>query len=94
MPDARLVKAFNTIRADHLAKQSDVLKPENQRRAIFIAGDDSRAKAVVADLVRDMGFAPVDTGSLSEGGRQLNPNAALYDKPMTGEEAKRAMANA
>lgn len=91
LPDARLVKAFNTIRADHLAKQSDVSKPENQRRAIFIAGDDSRAKAVVASLIRDMGFAPVDTGSLSEGGRQQDPNAPFYDKAMTAEEAHRVV---
>ncbi len=94
LPDARLVKAFNTIRAQHLADQADSTKPEAQRRAIFMASNDARAKAVVADLIRDMGFAPVDTGSLRDGGRRQGPIGVFYDKAMTGEEAQRALADA
>lgn len=87
LPDARLVKAFNTIASQQLAKQGDGTKPETQRRAIFVAGDDPKAKAVVANLVRDMGFAPVDTGSLREGGQKQQPGAILYNKNLTAEEA-------
>lgn len=92
LPDARLVKAFNTIRAQHLAEQAAPTLPEAQRRAIFMAGDDTRAKTVVAGLIRDMGFAPVDTGSLREGGRRQGPTGAYYDKPITGEEAQQTLA--
>src|SRR5438128_4222623 len=38
---ARLVKGFNTIWSEHLATQGDTSAPLKQRRAIFIASDDS-----------------------------------------------------
>ena len=41
---------------------------EAERLVIFLAGDDAEAKRAVADLVTQIGFAPVDTGSLREGG--------------------------
>ena len=59
LKEARLVKGFNTIRADHLATQGDTILPLEQRRAIFIAGDDSEAKEIVARLIEEIGFAAV-----------------------------------
>lgn len=91
LPDARIVKAFNTIYFKHLAEQGDGMKPEAERRAIFLAGDDAGAKAIVANLIRSIGFAPVDTGSLREGGQRQQPGAPLYNKPMTGQEAQKAL---
>jgi predicted dinucleotide-binding enzyme len=73
LPDVRLVKAFNTIWYKHLAEHGDTAKPELQRQAIFVAADDQDAKATVSDLIREIGFAPVDTGSLREGGRKQHP---------------------
>ena len=93
LPGARLVKAFNTIWYKHLAEQGDVSKPEDQRRAIFIAGDDADAKAIVSDLIRTIGFAPVDTGSLPEGGRKQQPDTDIYNKSLTGAEAREALAS-
>jgi 8-hydroxy-5-deazaflavin:NADPH oxidoreductase len=84
---ARLVKGFNTIWSEHLATQGDTSRPLEQRRAIFIAGDDSEAKAIVTRLIEEIGFAAVDTGSLHEGGRSQQPGTAVYNKEITAGEA-------
>jgi predicted dinucleotide-binding enzyme len=84
---ARLVKGFNTIWFEHLATQGDTNLPLEERRAIFIAGDDSQAKEVVARLIEDIGFAAVDTGFLHEGGTRQQPGTAVYNKELTAREA-------
>jgi predicted dinucleotide-binding enzyme len=85
---ARLVKGFNTIWFEHLATQGDTSRPLEQRRAIFIAGDDSEAKAIVTRLIEQIGFAAVDTGSLHEGGRSQQPGTSVYNKELTAGEAR------
>nr|WP_262923933.1 NAD(P)-binding domain-containing protein [Spirosoma liriopis] len=92
LPDTLLVKAFNTIWYKHLAEQGDPAKPEAERRAIFIASDDPSAKTVVSDLIRAIGFAPVDAGSLHDGGRKLQPDTPLYGKELTATQAQEALA--
>jgi predicted dinucleotide-binding enzyme len=89
---ARLVKGFNTIWFEHLRTQGDKKLPLDERRAIFIAGDDSEAKAVVSRLIEDIGFAAVDTGFLAEGARTQQPGAAIYNREMTAAEAAKAVA--
>ncbi|SRR5712692_10161139 len=84
---ARLVKGFNTIWSEHLATQGDTGRPLEQRRAIFIAGDDSEAKAIVARLIEEIGFAAVDTGFLHEGGRSQQPGTTVYNKELTAGDA-------
>lgn len=91
LPGARLVKAFNTIYYQHLASRGRAGLPVEQRHAIFVAGDDADAKRVVMRLIEEIGFAPVDTGSLREGGRMQQPGSAIYNQPMTGQEAKAAL---
>ena len=39
-------------------------------------------------LIEGIGFAPVDTGLLGEGGRRQQPNTALYNKVLTGRDAQ------
>lgn len=91
-PRAWLVKAFNTIRAGHLAERGRPDLPVDERHAVFVAGDDAEAKALVSRLVEEIGFAPVDTGGLREGGRMQEPRSPLYDRAMTGREARAAVA--
>ena len=88
---ARVVKGFNTIWFEHLAKQGDASLPSEERRAIFIAGDDAEAKRTVARLVEGIGFAAVDTGALGEGGRRQQVGAAVYNKELTAREAARVL---
>src|SRR5215213_1195905 len=88
---ARVVKGFNTIWFEHLAKQGDTSLPVEERRAIFIAGDDEGAKQTVSRLVEEIGFAAVDTGSLAEGGRRQQVGTAVYNKELNAREAARVL---
>lgn len=94
LPEARLVKAFNTIWYKHLGERGRKDLPVDDRHAIFVAGDDEDAKRIVMKLIEEIGFGPVDTGGLAEGGRRQQPNTALYNKVLTVREARRALAQA
>ncbi len=85
---ARIVKAFNTIYFEHLARQGNTSLPLDARRVIFLAGDDAEAKRVVSDLITEIGFGPVDTGGLREGGRRQQPGTPVYNADMTVQEAR------
>ena len=91
LPGARLVKAFNTIYFRHLATAGRPDLPDDERRAIFVAGDDEQAKAVVASLIRELGFAAVDGGTLREGVR-LQPGSPVYNQQLTAREARERLA--
>jgi predicted dinucleotide-binding enzyme len=92
LPGARLVKAFNTMHWETLATAGRPYVPEAQRLCIFLAGDDHRAKDRVAQLIREIGFAPVDTGSLAIGGRLQEPGSKIYDRPLLPAEARPLLA--
>ena len=94
LPGARIVKAFNTIYWEHLRSQGRPDLPLAERRAIFVAGDDAEAKAVVSRLIEEIGFAPVDTGSLREGGRRQQPGTPIYNRVLTPAQSAEAMAGA
>jgi predicted dinucleotide-binding enzyme len=63
---ARLVKAFNHLRADVLASDPQA---DGGRRVLFYSGDDSAAKAEVGALIDRLGFAGIDLGPLAIGGK-------------------------
>ena len=85
---ARIVKGFNTIWFEHLKTQGDTNTPIEERRAIFIAGDDAEAKKTVARLIEEIGFAAVDTGDLRDGGATQQPDTAIYNRNLTASEAQ------
>ncbi|HYU73823.1 MAG TPA: NADPH-dependent F420 reductase [Ktedonobacteraceae bacterium] len=91
IPGARLVKAFNTMYFETLRSGGRPAGPD--RLVLFIAGDDTEAKEVVARLIEDIGFAAVDTGFLREGGRLQQPGSSIYNVPITVEEAPRRLAD-
>ncbi len=88
---ARVVKAFNTIWFEHLRRQGDTGKPVEQRRAIFVSGDDAEAKEVVSRLIEEIGFGAVDIGPLRDSAAQ-QPGSAVYNRDVTVAEA-RALTN-
>jgi hypothetical protein len=63
VPEAQVVSAFNTVPSEVLF---DVFETRRQstRPSLVYCGDDKRAKGVVAKLIQDAGFAPVDCGPL------------------------------
>ena len=81
-PDARWVRAYNTL-------GSRVLEQDHHRAdpyAVLLSGDDADAKRVVAGLITDSGFAPVDLGGTSDSVLQ-DPGSPLWNNPMTEAEA-------
>lgn len=60
-PDARVVKAFNTVFATNQAAGS----VEGVQLDGFVAGDDADAKRTVRDLLAAIGFRPIDVGGLT-----------------------------
>jgi EmrB/QacA subfamily drug resistance transporter len=76
LPGARVVKAFNAIRWDHLR---DGGRPagDPERVGIPISGDDESAKRIVAELIEQIGFDPVDAGTLGAGGRKHQPGSPI-----------------
>jgi len=90
LPGARVVKAFNTMYWETLRDRGT---PEggDDRLALLIAGDDEQAKQQVSRLVEEIGFAPVDTGGLADGGRRQQPGAPLYGAEVTAGEAAQAL---
>jgi len=91
LPGARLVKAFNTMHFETLRTEGRPSIPKEQRLVIFLAGDDGRAKATVSRLIEEIGFTPVDTGSLARGGRLQEPGSRIVNKPMLPAEARRTL---
>jgi predicted dinucleotide-binding enzyme len=73
----RVVKAFNTLPAAVLAADPKV---GEGRRVLFLSGDDASANAEVSALIEKLGFAPIDVGKLSEGGRLQQFGAVLTVK--------------
>jgi predicted dinucleotide-binding enzyme len=66
VPGARVVKAFNHLRAEVLAGNP---RSDGGRRVLFYSGNDSAAKAEVAALIDRIGFVGIDLGSLAVGGK-------------------------
>jgi len=93
LPGARYVRGFNTLTAGFQADASH--RTGDERAVLFICGDYPAAKAIVAQLIEDAGFAAVDLGPSS--------GAAVMEAPrrpgsVYGEEyrlpAARAVAEA
>lgn len=74
VPGARVVKAFNTIPAAILAADP---AQHGGRRVVFFSGNDQEANAKVAKLIEALGFAAINLGKLSEGGRLQQFGAVL-----------------
>jgi predicted dinucleotide-binding enzyme len=70
VPKARVVKAFNTVFAQHMDSGRLGGKP----LTAFVAGDDAGAKTSVLELAREIGFDAVDAGPLKNA-RLLEPLA-------------------
>jgi predicted dinucleotide-binding enzyme len=62
VPNAPVVKAFNTIPMEVFELAPEPLKDYNV--SVFVAADDPTAKRTVMQLAQDIGFIPIDSGLL------------------------------
>jgi 8-hydroxy-5-deazaflavin:NADPH oxidoreductase len=74
VPDAHIVKAFNTVFAQVYASQDP--KIQGKAISVFVAGDNTEAKEKVQGLITKMGFDVVNAGPLKSA-RNIEPLAML-----------------
>ena len=83
---------FNGIFWQHLL-EGGLPRGSAGRIALPVAGDNAAGKQIVFDLVSELGFDPVDGGTLAESWRQ-QPGTPVYGADLNAERAIRALAAA
>lgn len=73
VPNARVVSAFGTVPSEVLFGVF-AARRRSRRPSLVYCGDDARSKNIAAELIRDVGFDPVDAGPL---------RIARYTEPFT-----------
>ena len=88
-----VVKAFNTIFARHLLTLG---KPSGtpDRTALPVAGDDALSKAVVIELINQLGFDAVDAGGLDDSWRMQMGTPVSSHSELDSEGVRKALAAA
>jgi predicted dinucleotide-binding enzyme len=87
-----IIKAFNNLLTYTLENEGT---PEGTsgRIAIAIAGNDLSQKQIIMDVVNELGFDTVDSGSLSDSWRH-QPGTPAYCTELTKEELTKALKKA
>jgi 8-hydroxy-5-deazaflavin:NADPH oxidoreductase len=82
---ARYTKSFNTLTSAF--QRETWQRPANQRVAQWVCGDDIKAKSLVADLLLEIGYEPIDLGSID---RCAVMEAPRRSGSVYGEEYRKA----
>jgi predicted dinucleotide-binding enzyme len=88
LPGARYTKAFNTLTSGFQAESAGRTGPD--RVVMFMCGDDEEAKRVVAGLIDDAGFTPIDIGGTADAAPMEAPRrpGAVYGEEVHEDEAR------
>jgi 8-hydroxy-5-deazaflavin:NADPH oxidoreductase len=87
-----VIKAFNNLLAYTLENEG-TSEDSSGRIAMAVAGDDLEQKQVVMDIVHELGFDTVDSGSLNDSWRQ-QPGTPAYCTELTKDELTTALKKA
>lgn len=87
-----IIKAFNNLLA-HTLENEGTPEGTSGRIAMAIAGNDVSQKQIIMDVVNQLGFDTVDSGSLSDSWRQ-QPGTPAYCTELTKEELTKALEKA
>jgi predicted dinucleotide-binding enzyme len=87
-----VIKVFNNIVYTHV-QDDGMPKGAPGRIALPVAGDDGPAKALVMQLVNDLGFDAIDAGGLDDSWRQ-QPGAPVYLMDYDADGVRRGLAQA
>ena len=75
VPGAEVISAFNSIPSEVLVGVFEA-RGKAARPSLVYCGDKTRGKNIVATLIRDVGFDPIDLGSLRSA-RYIEPLAMI-----------------
>ncbi|WP_353828984.1 NADPH-dependent F420 reductase [Agromyces sp. SYSU T0242] len=89
-PAARVVKSLNHL-GYHDMEDDPMPAGSPLRRALAVVGDDADARAIVARLIDDLGFDPVDGGALANG-RALEPGHPAFGRELSAAELEAMLA--
>jgi len=86
MPGARYTKSFNTLTSAFQAETAG----RDPRVVQWLCGDDADAKRVVAGLIEDAGFLPVDVGGTADAAVMESPRrpGAVYGEEYRAGDAQ------
>ena len=87
-----VIKAFNNLLAYTLENEG-TCEDSSGRIAMAVSGNDPSQKQVVMDVVYELGFDAVDSGSLSDSWRQ-QPGTPAYCTELTKDELMKALKKA
>ena len=87
-----VIKAFNNLLAYTLENEG-TSEDSSGRIAMAVAGDDPAQKQIVRDVVHELGFNAVDSGSLNDSWRQ-QPGTPAYCTELTKDELTKALKKA
>ena len=87
-----VIKAFNNLLAYTLENEG-TSEDSSGRIAMAVSGNDPSQKQVVMDVVYELGFDAVDSGSLSDSWRQ-QPGTPAYCTELTKDELMKALKKA
>jgi 8-hydroxy-5-deazaflavin:NADPH oxidoreductase len=87
-----VIKIFNGIFWKHLLERGRPAGADG-RIALPVAGADGPAKEQALELVEQLGFDPVDAGTIEESWRQ-QPGTPVYGKDYDVEKTRKALAEA
>ncbi len=92
MPGARYTKSFNTLTAGF--QEMAATRTGDERVVQWIAGDDLGAKVVVAQLISDAGYVPVDLTGIDKCGVMEAPRrpGAVYGEEYRAKDAPAVVA--
>jgi predicted dinucleotide-binding enzyme len=91
MPGARYTKSFNTLTSRFQAETAG--RVGDERVVQWLCGDDAEAKRVVAGLIEDAGFVPVDLGGTADCAVMEAPRrpGAVYGEEYHAADAEAVM---
>lgn len=89
LPQSTVVKAFNHMGYHDIYDESRI-HDNNNRKAIAVAGDNTEAVDEVMEIVKNLGFDPLNIGSLTES-IKLEPGSAAFGANINKEELQAMM---
>ncbi|MDA0147984.1 NADPH-dependent F420 reductase [Vibrio sp. LaRot3] len=92
LTQSTVVKVFSNIIAAHINRDA-LPKGNMSRRALPVASDDQQAKQQIMALVDELGYDPIDGGSLADSWRYERSKPA-YCFPFNVAEMQQALAKA